>query len=229
MDGLNQKTSTNGCGACGGFWRWFKPPHHNFFKNECNVHDSLYNIGGNSIDRLVADLILLNNMIKKVSLYFYKRKPISRYWYYLLCISYYIAVRIVGFTLFNYKNLHKMKLLIFLNKFYYKYYGNRNAIGDVNSNAVSRVMAAKILIAGILSIPVYSYLNDIEKKDVNYFTCYCIAYIIMIPIVVALNSIYKNLFKRTFKEIVVATIIPLGVISWLLGGITETTIKDEKK
>ena len=38
--------NVNGCGACSGFWRWFKSPHHKFFKVQCNQHDKAYNLGG---------------------------------------------------------------------------------------------------------------------------------------------------------------------------------------
>ena len=93
----------NGCGACGGFWKWFKPPHHKFFIGPCNVHDSLYSTGGNRIDRKIADLILLNNMRKLVLTHFKGRKLLSRVWYIVVCYFYYLAVRFIGFTLFNYK------------------------------------------------------------------------------------------------------------------------------
>ena len=104
MDGLNQKTLNNGCGACGGFWKWFKPPHHNFFKDDCDIHDILYSKGGNFKDRLTADRILLKHMLKRVTNHFYKRKPISRLWFYNICLMYYLAVRVVGITRFNLKD-----------------------------------------------------------------------------------------------------------------------------
>lgn len=102
MGGLNQRISTNGCGACGGFWQWFKPPHHNFFKEDCDVHDFLYDIGGTYKDRLMADILLLKHMGKRVKKHFHKRKPLSRLWFYTICIMYFIAVRVVGVTRFNY-------------------------------------------------------------------------------------------------------------------------------
>ncbi|HAP94528.1 MAG TPA: hypothetical protein DCP54_02010 [Chryseobacterium sp.] len=92
----------NGCGACGGFWKFFRPPHHSFFKNECNLHDKHYDIGGNRIDRKIADLILYNNMQKNVKIYFKGRKPISRFWFLILCKCYYLGVRIFGFSNFKY-------------------------------------------------------------------------------------------------------------------------------
>ena len=76
--GLND---VNGCGACSGFWRWFKPPHYKFFEKECDLHDILYDIGGNYIDRKIADLKLLNDMLKNVNKYYYKRKILSKVWF----------------------------------------------------------------------------------------------------------------------------------------------------
>lgn len=92
----------NGCGACGGFWAWFKPPHHNFFKSECDLHDIAYDIGGNSRDRRIADIELLYNMKLKVNQYFANRKPLSRLWYLFLCNLYYLAVHFFGKSQFNY-------------------------------------------------------------------------------------------------------------------------------
>jgi len=219
----------NGCGACGGFWKWFKPPHSNFFKDECNTHDSLYSIGGNSIDRYIADLLLLKYMLKKVSEYYYKRKPVSRYWFYVICTCYFIGVRLFGYSSFNYKNKNKMKFFKFLNNFYYKYYGNRISATVVDADSVSRVMAVKVIGTGAVSMPVYLYLNDVQGLDVPYFWCFAIAYVIMIPIVIALNSIFLNLFKRTFKEIVVSAVVPLALISWLLGRFGEGQNKGNGK
>ena len=98
--GLNR--SVNGCGACNGFWKWFKPPHHKFFKVQCNIHDTSYAIGGQEIDRHIADVKLKYNMKDWVNVYFENRKPISRYWYLFLCNCYYLAVRIFGKKSFNF-------------------------------------------------------------------------------------------------------------------------------
>ena len=103
MDGLNQKTSSNGCGACGGFWYWFRPPHHNFFKVQCNIHDIRYSEGGKERERHFADIELYYNMIDYVNEYFKDRKPLSRRWYIMLCKIYYYGVRIFGKSSFNYE------------------------------------------------------------------------------------------------------------------------------
>lgn len=94
--------SVNGCGACKGFWKWFKPPHYKFFKTQCNQHDKAYNLGGIRIDRKIADLILLKNMRIAVNEYFHNRKTFSRIWFLFLCNCYYLAVRIFGKKSFNF-------------------------------------------------------------------------------------------------------------------------------
>ena len=100
MDGMIQQY--NGCGACSGFWRFFRPPHYKFFVEECNRHDLAYNAGGNAIDRHIADLLLYRDMTATVKVYFYKRKPLSRAWFLALCWCYYVGVRLAGSGNFNY-------------------------------------------------------------------------------------------------------------------------------
>ena len=100
MGGL--KETSNGCGACNGFWKWLKPPHYNFFKTQCNIHDISYGTGGQEIDRHIADVKLKYNMKDWVKSYFKNRKPISRYWYLFLCNCYYLAVRYFGKKSFNF-------------------------------------------------------------------------------------------------------------------------------
>ena len=94
--------NVNGCGACSGFLKWFKPPHSKFFKVQCNQHDKAYNLGGIKIDRKIADLILLKNMRIAVNEYFHNRKTFSRIWFLFLCKLYYLGVRIFGASSFNY-------------------------------------------------------------------------------------------------------------------------------
>lgn len=104
----------NGCGACSGFWKWFKPPHSNFFIEECNQHDIAYNIGGDEKDRKGADLSLFKGMTNSVTLYFHKRKPFSKIWFLTLCWCYYIGVRLFGYSSFNYNKINNMKTKTFL-------------------------------------------------------------------------------------------------------------------
>lgn len=80
--------SINSGGACDGFWRWLKPPHYNFFKEPCNIHDQSYNIGGNKLSRHIADRTLKYNMVEIVNKHFYKRKRFSRLWFLFLCKCY---------------------------------------------------------------------------------------------------------------------------------------------
>ena len=53
----------NGCGACSGWLKWIRPPHHEFFKTECALHDELYNMGGTEKDRQKADFSLFQDMV----------------------------------------------------------------------------------------------------------------------------------------------------------------------
>ncbi len=102
-NGINTSYQTNGCGACQGFWKFIKPPHRNFFKDECNIHDVEYEIGGNSYDRKLADINLKYNMKLKIYRYFYRRKIISRIWYLIIANIYFFFLRLFGFSNFNYK------------------------------------------------------------------------------------------------------------------------------
>lgn len=95
-------TVGNGCGACSGFWKWFRPPHYKFFHEPCNRHDELYELGGNFLDRLKADYVLLKDMIELVLIYYKGRKLLSKFWFILLCFTYFIGVRIFGYTQFKY-------------------------------------------------------------------------------------------------------------------------------
>ena len=91
MDGL-----INGCGTCGGFWRWLKPPHKNFFKEACQKHDEAYDLGGNPADRIQADRRLFFDMIDKSVDYYRNRKTLSLWWFVTLSLAYYYAVRCFG-------------------------------------------------------------------------------------------------------------------------------------
>ena len=97
-------TNVNGCGACDGFWKWLKPPHKNFFENECNHHDELYEIGGTALARKEADRELFFSMVWKATHYFDNRNPISLWWFVTLALAYYGAVRIFGKPRFKMKS-----------------------------------------------------------------------------------------------------------------------------
>lgn len=86
------------CGVCSGFWRWFKPPHYNFFKIPCQIHDYEYDLG---VDRKKADIRLFQNMVEEVLKYYKGRKVTSQYWLISLSFMYYIVVRVMGEKYFN--------------------------------------------------------------------------------------------------------------------------------
>lgn len=91
------------CGACDGWLSFIKPPHHKFFNAECMVHDTMYDIGGNRQDRLNADVLLFNQMVRKAVGYFENRSVSSLWWFISLAYLYYLAVRVFGKSRFNYK------------------------------------------------------------------------------------------------------------------------------
>ena len=99
---MRDEFKVNGCGACGGFWKWFKPPHYKFFKEQCNQHDKAYDIGGSKLDRLNADKLLFRQMIELTLYHFGYRKVSSQYWYITLAFAYYLAVRVFGRSRFNF-------------------------------------------------------------------------------------------------------------------------------
>lgn len=89
------------CGACSGILSWIKPPHYNFFEKECELHDTLYDIGGTTKDRLEADRTLFFQMVRKSVGHFEERKVWSLWWFVTLAYLYYLAVRVLGKTRFN--------------------------------------------------------------------------------------------------------------------------------
>ncbi len=94
---------TNGCGACSGWLAWVKPPHHKFFKNECVLHDELYNLGGTKVDRKKADKRLFDKMVEHSTIAFKDASASSMWWFITLAYCYYIAVRWFGKGQFNYR------------------------------------------------------------------------------------------------------------------------------
>ena len=93
---------TNGCGACSGWLRWIRPPHYEFFRTECTLHDELYNHGGSEEDRAKADFRLYQDMVRRSLDYFHGRKAGSQTWFIVLSYLYYLAVRAFGKRQFNY-------------------------------------------------------------------------------------------------------------------------------
>ena len=60
------ESMSNGCGAQSGIFKWLKPPHATFFKNQCRFHDVDYAIGGSEKDRKIADKKLKTRMLIKI-------------------------------------------------------------------------------------------------------------------------------------------------------------------
>ncbi len=87
----------NGCGADKG---WLRPPHGIFFKASCNKHDKGYEIGGSDETRLHCDIMFLKYMIIdtwKID------SDITRGYYQLWAMIYFLGVRFKGHKYFNYK------------------------------------------------------------------------------------------------------------------------------
>ena len=217
--------SVNGCGACGGFWKWFKPPHHNFFNRECDKHDILSTLGGDHKDRYKADLILFQDMTKHVTEHFSGRKPISKLWFYILCVIYFIGVRIFGHTRFNYKTTIMNKILDFLFRFYKKHYGKYNS-----DKSISRVGTFKIAGLFIFAIIMFSLgagaNGDTGGIAINMISSHLLTLITMVVV----NRLKPNLFdNRSELVLAVAVATPLYLVSWLFGGLSKLSTNANKE
>ena len=60
-----------------GWLSWIRPPHHEFFKTACVLHDELYLLGGNEDDRKRADVRLYQDMVRH-SLDYFKGAKVGR-------------------------------------------------------------------------------------------------------------------------------------------------------
>lgn len=96
------KQGDKGCGAMDGWLSWIRPPHHEFFKTACILHDELYLKGGSESDRKRADIRLYQDMVKHSQRYYRGRKVGSQAWFLTLAYIYYLAVRAFGKGQFNY-------------------------------------------------------------------------------------------------------------------------------
>ncbi len=99
-------SSNRSCGACSGWISWIRPPHYNFFEEECKIHDALYDIGGDRSDRLMADQTLFRQMVRRSVGYFEEKSVLSLWWFVTLAYLYYLAVRILGRYRFKYLKYH---------------------------------------------------------------------------------------------------------------------------
>ena len=91
----------NGCGCESGLLRWVRPPYRHIFYAACCKHDDLYDIGGNSEDRHLADRQLYSDMMKRT--YCLEQRPLRMWWMVTVALVYYAAVRIFGRFYFNFK------------------------------------------------------------------------------------------------------------------------------
>lgn len=98
----NKTDERKGCGAMDGWLRWLKPPHHEFFKTACILHDELYLLGGSERERKQADIRLYQDMVRHSLDYFRGGRVGSQAWFLFLAYIYYIAVRLFGKSQFNY-------------------------------------------------------------------------------------------------------------------------------
>ena len=222
MGGSTQHT--NGCGVCSGFWKFFKPPHHNFFKRQCDKHDILYTLGGDYRDRFKADLILFQEMYTHVRGYFYGRKPLSRLWFYILCVMYFLGVRLFGHTKFNHKTTIMDRILDFLFRFYVKYYGKGRT-----GSAISKVGIFKVGCLFLFSIALFSVGLGVNGGFIPVLLNIVISHVLTVIVTVFLG--YKNpeIFdNRNTITLIVAVLAPMYTITRVFGGFSKLSNDEDK-
>ena len=92
LKGILWRAGVSGCGVFG-----IKPPLWRKYQACCELHDALYDLGGDGKARFKADRKLLKGMLAKS----------DKARYVLWSVGYYYAVRAFGWLFFNYKD--KMK------------------------------------------------------------------------------------------------------------------------
>lgn len=98
---VSSKEERRECGASRGLLRFFKPPHHQFFRPQCVLHDELYDLGGTEQDRRRADKRLFDDMVRH-SIDYFTDRVVSQWWYITLAFLYWVAVRLFGRQCFNF-------------------------------------------------------------------------------------------------------------------------------
>ena len=88
LKGILWRAGINGCGVFG-----IKPPFFDKFQACCELHDAMYDLGGDGKDRFRADKRLLVDMVERS----------TGSWFMLWCFVYYLSVRMFGWLFFNYK------------------------------------------------------------------------------------------------------------------------------
>ena len=92
LKGILWRAGVNGCGVFG-----IKPPLWRKYQACCELHDALYDLGGDGKARFKADRKLLEGMLAKS----------DKARYVLWTVGYYYAVRAFGWLFFNYKDKKK--------------------------------------------------------------------------------------------------------------------------
>ena len=88
LKGILWRAGINGCGVFG-----LKPPFFDKFQACCELHDAMYDLGGDGKARFRADKRLLVDMVERS----------TGSWLMLWCFVYYLNVRMFGWLFFNYK------------------------------------------------------------------------------------------------------------------------------
>lgn len=88
LRGILWRAGVNGCGVFG-----VKPPFFDKFQACCELHDAMYDLGGDGKARFRADKRLLVDMVERS----------TGSWLMAWCFVYYLSVRMFGWLFFNYK------------------------------------------------------------------------------------------------------------------------------
>lgn len=88
LRGILWRAGINGCGVFG-----IKPPFFDKFQACCELHDAMYDLGGDGKARFKADKRLLVDMVERS----------TGSWLMVWCFVYYLSVRSFGWLFFNYK------------------------------------------------------------------------------------------------------------------------------
>ena len=88
LKGILWRAGINGCGVFG-----VKPPFFDKFQACCELHDAMYDLGGDDKARFKADKRLLVDMVERS----------TGSWLMLWCFVYYLSVRMFGWLFFNYQ------------------------------------------------------------------------------------------------------------------------------
>ncbi len=88
LKGILWRAGVNGCGVFG-----IKPPFFDKFQACCELHDAMYDLGGDGKERFKADKRLLVDMVERS----------TGSWLMTWCFIYYLSVRMFGWLFFNYQ------------------------------------------------------------------------------------------------------------------------------